>query len=151
MRDNLYCCRDNNGITKKFWAHVKSKTKSNRIPEVMKHKKLSSNNLGKANMFNKYFFDQFSNSSAYDIDVDFMNDNMFDIDFSCTRVNEMKKNGKLLTLFNNQICLILDILCNSIYTSRCRRPEKLFVMLRPSLIYSHFVIRTLIVDNLMYQ
>ena len=86
MRDNLYCCRDNNGITKKFWAHVKSKFKSNRIPEVMKHKKkLSSNNLDKANMFNKYFFDQFFNSSAYDIELDFMKDNIFDINFSCTR------------------------------------------------------------------
>ena len=66
MRDNLYCSSDSNVITKKFWAHVKSKTNSNRIPEIMKHKReISSNNLDKANMFNKYFFDQFSNVSAY--------------------------------------------------------------------------------------
>ena len=38
MRDNLYCSSDSNVITKKFWAHVKSKTKSIRIPESMKHK-----------------------------------------------------------------------------------------------------------------
>ena len=90
MRDNLYCSSDNNAITKKFWAHVKSKTKSNRIPEILKHKReMFSNNLDKANMFNKYFFDQFSNTSAYDIDVDFSNDGTFDIDFSCTRIKQL--------------------------------------------------------------
>ena len=43
-------------------------------------------------MFNKYFFDQFSNVSAYDIDVDFSNDDMFDIDFSCTRIQQLLDN-----------------------------------------------------------
>ena len=89
MRDNLYCSNDNNIITKKFWAHVKSKTKSSRIPEVMKNNnRISSNNLDKANMFNDYFFERFSNESTYDVDIDFSNDDMFDIDFSCTRVKQ---------------------------------------------------------------
>ena len=35
MRDNLYCSNDNNVITKKFWAHVKSKTKSILEPEIL--------------------------------------------------------------------------------------------------------------------
>ena len=57
MRDNLYCSNDSNVIAKKFWAHVKSKTKSSRIPEVMKNNnRISSNNLDKANMFNDFFF-----------------------------------------------------------------------------------------------
>ena len=89
MRDNLYCSNDRNTITKKFWAHVKSKSKSNRIPEVVRHKdSISYNNLNKANMFNKYFYDQFPNTSTYDIDIDFSNDPKFDIDFSCTRVKQ---------------------------------------------------------------
>ena len=67
-------------LLKKFWAHVKSKTKSIRITEVMKlNNNISSNNLVKANIFNKYFFDQFSNYSTYNIDIDFSKDDMFDI------------------------------------------------------------------------
>ena len=95
MRDNLYCSKDNNVIAKKFWAHVKtkSKTKSTRIPEVMKlNNNISSNNLAKANMFNKYFFDQFSNKSTHDIDIDFTKDDMFNIDFNCTRVKQLLDN-----------------------------------------------------------
>ena len=92
MRDNLYRSNDNNVITKKFWAHVKSNTKSSRIPEVMKNNnRISSNNLDKANMFNDYFFEQFSNESTYDVDIDF-SDDMFDIDFSCTRVKQFLDN-----------------------------------------------------------
>ena len=93
MRDNLYCSKDNNPIAKKFLAHVKSKTKSTRIPEVMKlNNNISSNNLAKANMFDKYFFDQFSNKSTYDIDIDFIKDDMFNIDFNCTRVKQLLDN-----------------------------------------------------------
>ena len=85
----LYCSNDHNTICKKFWAHVKSKSKSNRILEIIKHKEsISSNNLTKANMFNKYFFDQFQNTSGYDIDIDFNNNPMHDIDFSCTGVKQ---------------------------------------------------------------
>ena len=90
MRDNLYCSNDRNTITKKFWAHVKSKSNSNRIPEVIRHKEsISSNNLNKANMFYKYFYDQFPNTSTYNIDIDFFNDPMFDIDFSCARFKQL--------------------------------------------------------------
>ena len=48
------------------------KSRSTHIPEIMKlNNNISSNNLAKANMFNKYFFDQFSNKSTNDIDIDF--------------------------------------------------------------------------------
>ena len=87
IRDNLHCSRDSNTITKKFWSHVKSKTKSTRIPEVVKHENsISSDTLTKANMFNKYFYEQFSTRSSYDINIDFSNDHLLDIDFSCTRI-----------------------------------------------------------------
>ena len=80
--DNLYCSSDSNVITKKFWSHIKSKTKCNRIPEVLKHNNsISSHNLTKANMFNKYFYEQFSNGSSYTIDIDFTDDNLLDNDF----------------------------------------------------------------------
>ena len=83
MRDNLYCSNDRNDICKQFWSHLKSKSSTNRIPEVLKHEgSISSNNLTKANLFNDYFHKQFSNSSVYDIDVNFSNDELFDIDFS---------------------------------------------------------------------
>ena len=55
-RDNLYCSRDSNIITKKFWSHFKSKSKSCRIHEVIRNNSsISSDNVAKANMFNKYF------------------------------------------------------------------------------------------------
>ena len=54
--------------------------------------RISSNNLDKANMFNDYFFEKFSNESTYDVDIDFSNDDMFDIDFSCTRVKQFLDN-----------------------------------------------------------
>ena len=36
IRDNLYSSNDSSIITKKFWSHVKSKSKSERIPEIIK-------------------------------------------------------------------------------------------------------------------
>ena len=90
MRDNLYCSNDRNDICKQFWSHLKSKSSTNRIPEVLKHQSsISSNNLTKANLFNDYFHKQFSNSSVYDIDVNFSNDELFDIDFSCTKIKQL--------------------------------------------------------------
>ena len=82
MRKNL-CDPQRNLLTKKFWSHVKSKSKIPRIPEVMYCKgKCSSNPLDKANMFNQFFFQQFSAESLYDVDIDFTDDEKFDIDFN---------------------------------------------------------------------
>ena len=44
--------------------------------------KSSCNRVNKANMFNQHFFRQFSSASKYDIDIDFYNDEVSDIDFS---------------------------------------------------------------------
>ena len=43
-------------------------------------------------MLNDYFHKQFSHSSAYDIDVNFSNDELYDIDFSCTRIKKLLDN-----------------------------------------------------------
>ena len=65
MRDNLSCSNDRSVICKQFWLHVKMKSRSNRIPEVMKHESsISSQSTTKVNMFNDYFHKQFSHSST---------------------------------------------------------------------------------------
>ena len=90
-----------NTITKKFWSFVKSSSKSCRIPEKM--------HLGEcirrkskdiADLFNKYFYEQFSEESLYDIDINFNNDNFFDftIHTNCiyqqlSRLNSNKSMG----------------------------------------------------------
>ena len=48
-------------ITKKFWSHFKFANNSRRIPERMYRKtQYRSTPLDKANLFNEYFCDQFS-------------------------------------------------------------------------------------------
>ena len=82
MRDSLHCSNASNDICKQFWSHVKAKSNKNRLPEVLEHKgSISSSNITKANMFNDHFYEQFSHMSEYDIDIDFSNDEQFDIDF----------------------------------------------------------------------
>ena len=89
IRDNLYCAEDNNIITKKFWAHVKSTSKSCRIPEIVRCKnEISSNTITKANMFNNFFYNQFSEPSTYDIEIGLEQDEEY-IDFSTTRISQL--------------------------------------------------------------
>ena len=65
-------------ITKKFWSSVKSTSKSSRIPEKMHLGNTVRNNSEEiANLFNKLFYNQFSDSSTYEIDIDFSNDLFF--------------------------------------------------------------------------
>ena len=89
IRDNLYCAEDNNIITIKFWAHVKSTSKSCRIPEIVRYKnEISSNTITKANMFNNFFYSQFSEPSTYDIEISLEQDEEY-IDFSTTRISQL--------------------------------------------------------------
>ena len=92
MRANLdYCNR--NMLTKKFWSHVKSSKNSSRIPEVMSYEGLTANEpLAKANMFNQYFYKQFSEPSCYETNIEFDNDITFDIDFSAPKVKLLLDN-----------------------------------------------------------
>ena len=71
MRANLDYY-DRNIYTKKFWSHVKSSRNSSRIPEVVSYEGLTANEpQAKANMFNKYFYKQFSEPSHYETNIDF--------------------------------------------------------------------------------
>ena len=87
MRDNLYNSDDPALITKKFWSHVKAKSKTHRIPECV-HLGNSFRNIpiDKANLFNDHFYAQFSEPSVYDVDIDWSTDQLFDIDFSPARI-----------------------------------------------------------------
>ena len=130
MRTNL-CDPQRNLLTKKFWSHVKSKSKSPRIPEVMYYKgKCSSNPLDKANMFNHFFFQQFSAESLYDVDIDFTDDEKFNIDFNPNTIKSFLQNidinkaqgpdnlnGAIFKNCSDTLCLPLSIIFKLIYNT----------------------------------
>ena len=100
MRDNLYNSDDPALITKKFWSHVKSKSKNHRLPECMSLNGTFRNSpLDKANLFNSYFFDQFSEASNYDVSIDWTSDSLFDIDFDPLEIKVL-----LSDLNSNKAC-----------------------------------------------
>ena len=93
MRDNLYNKDDPALITKKFWSHVKSNSKSHRIPECIHRKgRYRSIPQEKCDLFNNYFFDQFSEASNYGIPIDWSNDEAFDIEFSPSKIESLLRN-----------------------------------------------------------
>ena len=63
---------DNSMVNKKFWSFVKSNTKCGRIPDVVHYKgRYRSDKTDQCESFNNFFSDQFSESSDYDIKIDF--------------------------------------------------------------------------------
>ena len=85
MRANLDM-ENRNILTKKFRSHVKSSTKSTRIPEVISYcGSTASEPLVKATLFNEFF----SGPSTYDTSIDFRNDDMSDIEFSVHRIKSI--------------------------------------------------------------
>ena len=79
-------------VSTKFWGYVKSTSNTHRIPEVMcLDTKVSSDAETKANLFNQYFFHQFSEASNYEIDINFSNDSDFDINYSPERIEKLLK------------------------------------------------------------
>ena len=89
MRENLDF-NDRNVLTKKFWLHVKSCKNTSRIPEVISYEGITSSVPSvKADIFNNYFYKQFSEPSLYNIDIDFTNDSGNEIDLSVARVKSV--------------------------------------------------------------
>ena len=81
MRLNVEDESDTSLILMKFWKYVKSKTNSTRIPETVWNKnQFRSKPIVQANLFNEFFFDQFSLESKYEIDME-SNDRFFDVQF----------------------------------------------------------------------
>ena len=54
--------------------------------------KCTSNPLDKANMFNRFFFQQSSAESLYDIDIDFTNDENFNIGINPNAITNLLEN-----------------------------------------------------------
>ena len=93
MRDNLVNVDDNNLVSKKFYSYVKSKSNSTRIPEtIYRDNCFKGKPKEQAELFNKFFADQFSNPSRYDININFAASDGFDIDFSTQIVYNILKN-----------------------------------------------------------
>ena len=83
LEENFEDEENRNHITKKFWSYVKSKSNSHRIPEVVSYdNRLRSNPKDQSELFNEYFYDQFSDPSKYDINVSFEDDDLFQVDFN---------------------------------------------------------------------
>ena len=73
--DNIVNEDDPALIKKKFWSFFKATTNSCRIPESVRYgSKFRSSSFDIGNLFNKYFSDQFSSPSNYDITIDYSND-----------------------------------------------------------------------------
>ena len=79
MRANLNI-ENRNILTKKFWSYLKSTTKSTRIPEVVSSGTIvASEPIAKAKLFSEHFRKQFSESSSYEVELDFQHDSDFKI------------------------------------------------------------------------
>ena len=90
MRENLQLDDDSNMIDKKFWSYVKFKSNSHRIPEMVSYRDvIRSNPKEKADLFNEYFYEQFSDGSSYDISIDRYDDEVFDIDFNHVNIRHL--------------------------------------------------------------
>ena len=132
MRDNILVDDSNSDlITKRFWTHVKSKTNSTRIPEVINYgEAYRSQHVEQAELFNEFFFDQFTRPSDYSIPIDFTTGNSFDIDFNSNKVEALLTNintnkamgpdgihGKILKNCAKSLSVPLSILFRSSYYS----------------------------------
>ena len=93
MRDNFKDDSDPCLINKKFWAHVKSSTNCNRIPENVYYNDCHRKNRSEqAELFNKFFADQFSDKSTYNIQLDNLNDSSNNIVFDVNQVALLLRN-----------------------------------------------------------
>ena len=79
VRSNFDDDLSSNTITKKFWSYVKSSNKTSRIPDKIFLGDCYRNTPKEvADLFNQHFYNQFSDESNYDINIDFSNDTFFD-------------------------------------------------------------------------
>ena len=130
-RDNVLNDDDPALIKKKFWSFFKSTSNSCRIPETVHYgNRFRSKDSDVANLFNKYFSDQFSSPSTYDINIDFSNDphseekldekSIFDL---LRKMNANKAAGpdgiqsKLMKMCAKGLAKPLAILFNNIFKS----------------------------------
>ena len=91
MRDNILTDDDSSDlITKKFWSDVKSKTKSSRIPETVHLADVyRSDTKDQVNLFNEFFYEQFTKPSKYDIHINYNTGDSYAIDFSKSKIRKL--------------------------------------------------------------
>ena len=93
IQSNLDINTNKGDISKKFWAHVKATAKSTRIPETVNYKNTySSKSKNKADLFNSFFYDQFSSLSKYSININFNSTREPHINMSTEMVYNILKN-----------------------------------------------------------
>ena len=92
MRSNFQDEAGPDTISKKFWSYVKFTSKSARIPETVSYSgKFRNKPADKADLFNQFFFNQFSESSKYDININFTNDTSYNYKIDFREVRKILK------------------------------------------------------------
>ena len=80
-------------VSKKFWSHVKKMSNCSRIPETVSYGGRFRNTVeDQSELFNKFFSDQFSDPSMYDIPIDFRNDHEINFIISHHDVRKLLQN-----------------------------------------------------------
>ena len=93
MGDSFEDEEDPGLISKKFWGYAKATANSTRIPEVVHlEDTFKSKPMDQAELFNSFFYKQFSDASVYNIGVFDQGSAEFKIDFCKSRVESVLKN-----------------------------------------------------------
>ena len=81
-------------IPKKFWSNVKSTSNSHRIPETVSYGSKFRNNIqDQTELFNEFFYDQFSETSDYEVPIDHLGDDPGgELDFTPKEVMKLLRN-----------------------------------------------------------
>ena len=131
MRDNFDDINDPLSISKKFWSYVKSCSNSHRIPHNINYDNCHKTEpKEKAELFNEFFCDQFSEASKYNICIDKLNCPEFEIDFDIMEICNLLRNinpnkahgpdgihGKILKNCSATLSLPLKLLFKVSYNS----------------------------------
>ena len=131
MNDSFDDDEDPGLITKKFWGYVKATANNTRIPELVHlEDSYKSSPLDQAELFNNFFYKQFSSASNYDLSVDYSNPENFKIDFSESRIKSIlnainaskamgpdKIHGRILKHCSQSLSKPLSILFQKSYNS----------------------------------
>ena len=131
MGDSFEDNDDSGLITKKFWSYVKATANNTRIPELVRlGDACKTQHSDQSELFNSFFYNQFSDASIYDIDIDDTQSPNFVIDFNHSRVFEIlrnlnsskamgpdKINGRVLKLCAQSVCKPLSTLFTKGYYS----------------------------------
>jgi len=124
-------------ISKRFWSHVKSKSKSARIPETVSYgSRLRNKPADQAALFNEYFYEQFSEPSNYDVTINYENDSFsdfiiysYDIFLILKSLNPSKAmgpdgiHGKVLKTCARSLAHPLSVLFNLSFSTGCIPPD----------------------------